>query len=308
MGFRSLHHDRSGAQRTGSIGAAVGIHGCEVGGLKGGDTATVVDVANDAPSQEFARHDTSDLIAFCATLPFISPKEKDSIFDDGATYRATESVAEQFSGAVFKSGCNLRPLVEPVICGSKGRAMIFIHRAVEIVGATLGHQIHLRPRRTAGIGIGIASGYAKFLQGIQSGAQGAFECRPLCLIVVVNAIQGDVGLVAAGAAHRPPAAVETLVNVAHENYSGLQAKNARRIAALERQSLNARGGYGVADGGILGVDGRYFTADLNRCSGLHLQRDVQSGGRAYDQSDGLFGGLSKARRGHGNVVSAGRDL
>ena len=167
----------------------------------------------------------------------------------------------------------------------------------------------MRPGRTAGIGIGIASGYAKFLQGVQGGAQGAFECRPLCLIVVVNAIQGDVGLVAAGSAHRPSAAVETLVNFfAHENHSGLQAKNARRIAAFERQRLYTRGGDGVADGGILGVDKRYFTADLNRCSGLHLQRDVQSGGRAYYQSDGLLGGLSKARRGHGNVVSAGRNL
>ena len=118
--------------------------------------------------------------------------------------------------------------------------MIFIQRAVEIVGATLGHQIHLRPGRTAGLGIGIARGYPKFLQGVQGGAQGAFECRPLCLIVVVNAIQGDVGLVAAGAAHRPRAAVEILVNFfAHENYSGLQAKNARRIAAF-RLSRSAR--------------------------------------------------------------------
>src|SRR5207302_9543074 len=169
-------------------------------GLTGSDSATSIGVTNDSMAQRFAAHNAGDLRAFSPALRFIRAKEKDPVFYDGTADSASKGIADQLSGTVGKTRLDLRALVKPVVGGGNSRAIVFVERAVEIVGAALGHQIYLRAGRAAAIGIGLAGDDAKFLQGIQSGAQRALKREAESLIVVVNPIQGNVGLIAAGTA------------------------------------------------------------------------------------------------------------
>src|ERR1700727_2602905 len=106
--------------------------------------------------------------------------------------------------------------------------MIFVKRTVEGICAALRDQVHLRARRTSGGCVIIAGGYAKFLERIQGRAHGAFEGIALELIVVVQAIQRNVRLVAARTVYRAAAAVIVLLGVgglADIDDAGLQAEN-----------------------------------------------------------------------------------
>ena len=56
-------------------------------------------------------------------------------------------------------------LFEEVIVGTEvGVAIVFVGRAMKVVGAALGDEVDLRAARTAGIGFGIARGDAKLFE------------------------------------------------------------------------------------------------------------------------------------------------
>ncbi len=119
------------------------------------------------------------------------------------------------------------------------------------------------PEERPGGRVVVAGGDAEFLQGIQGGAHRAGEGISVELIVVVETIEGDVGLVAAGSVHRASAAVVVLVHVlADVDNAGLQAQNRNRIAALRGQIGELPRIEVVAQRRVLGVDDRRFARDI----------------------------------------------
>ena len=89
----------------------------------------------------------------------------------------------------------------------KVRAVVFVGRAVELVGSGLGDHADLRAGGAASIGIGIAGGDAKLFDGVLGLAQDAGECVAVDLIVVVDAVEGDVALIRTAAVDSTAAAV-----------------------------------------------------------------------------------------------------
>ena len=57
----------------------------------------------------------------------------------------------------------------------------------------------------------VARGYAEFLQRVECGAHRALECVAFELVVVVEPVQCDVGLIAASTVDRAAAAVVVLI-------------------------------------------------------------------------------------------------
>src|SRR5579863_666479 len=105
--------------------------------------------------------------------------------------------------------------------------MVFVERTVEAIGAALRHKVDLRSGRTAGSSVVVAGGHAEFLQGVERGAHGAFERVPLQLVVVVETIECDVGLVASRPVDRTAAAVIVLLGIgclSDINDSGLETQ------------------------------------------------------------------------------------
>src|SRR5579862_5439874 len=101
------------------------------------------------------------------------------------------------------------------------------------VGAALGHHAYLRSGGTTGIRVGVAGGNAELLDRVERRAQGALECVPGQLVIVVQTVEGYVGLVATRSCHRTAAAVSGLIDiVSDESDAGLQTQNGNRVTAF----------------------------------------------------------------------------
>src|ERR1700694_6072584 len=103
---------------------------------------------------------------------------------------------------IGQSRPQFRRFVEPVIGLADSAAVVFVGRTVKAVGPALGHQRYLRSRRAAFVGVAVAGGHAEFLQRVERGPQGTLKGDAQQLIVVVQPIERNVGLVAARAADR----------------------------------------------------------------------------------------------------------
>src|SRR5713226_252530 len=111
------------------------------------------------------------------------------------------------------------------------------------VGPALRDESHLPPAGTSLVGVGVAGGETKFLDGFQGDLQGRVETsaepantaeeKLLLLVVDVHAIQGKVTLVAAGARSRT---TPDVIGVAAENHARLQAEQGCWVAGLERKA------------------------------------------------------------------------
>ena len=97
--------------------------------------------------------------------------------------------------AIFEFGV----LVEPAIGGGDGGTILFIERAVKLVGAALGDESDLPTRGAPLVGIVADRCDAKFFDRVERGADGTLEGRAADLVIVIDAVEGDVGLVAAPA-------------------------------------------------------------------------------------------------------------
>src|SRR5215469_5850840 len=109
------------------------------------------------------------------------------------------------------------------------------------VCSTLRHQRDLRSRGTARICVCIARRYSKFLYRIERCTKCTLECVTSGLIIIVDAIDGDIRLIAATAIHRAITAVGVLVDgviVADKSYPWLQAENPSRITPLKGQIVD----------------------------------------------------------------------
>src|SRR5262245_772449 len=110
------------------------------------------------------------------------------------------------SGFVGLVGGQLRVLVKVVVGNGVGGAIVLVGGAVKIIAAALGLQLYLRAGRTAHIRARIGCRHTKLFDGIEGCAQRALKRRAQRLIVVVDAIERQVRLIAASAVHRSSAA------------------------------------------------------------------------------------------------------
>src|SRR5215472_16444328 len=183
---------------------------------------------------------------------------------------------------------------------------------MNIVCATLGDEGDLTSGGAAGVGSGIACGHAKFLKRIESGAQSAGKSKSLRLIVVVDAIERDVGLVAAGAIDRSATAIGSrtdMTTIACVRDACLQAEDAGRFAALEGEIGDLICVEGVSEAGVLSVDDRRGSSDLDDGFGsCYAHRDVQRRWSVDHQCDVAAHLLGETRRADCEFIARGRYL
>src|SRR5579859_2515450 len=274
-------------------------------------------VGEKAVSEIVARDRANDGLILSLPHTLKAEKEKYPIFLDGTTDKCSVRVAKQEGRAVGKAALNLRGLDEPVVPG-KGGTVILVGAAVPIVSSALGHQSDLPTRGTARIRVRVGCCHPEFLKRIQRNTDGSLQPAG-SLIVVIGAVEGHVGLVAAAAVHRAATAigveaalrgaVDLVHVVAGERDAGLEGQDAGGLATFKGQSLNLLGIKDVPHRGVIGVDQGGGSVDLDgfytRC---HLKGYVQSGGGAHQELDiRLFDGGESARL-HGELISRGREL
>src|SRR6202020_2832273 len=111
------------------------------------------------------------------------------------------------------------------------------------VGSTLGDQLNLRARRAPFIGVRVRGSYAEFFDRIQGGAHGSLKGKAVFLIVVVDAVECDIGLVAAASVNGAAAGIGHGVNRSALGRTcigdtGLQTQHLDGVAAFEGEFLN----------------------------------------------------------------------
>ena len=65
---------------------------------------------------------------------------------DGSAYSRTKDIPDQLRGRIRLACGNLLLLDEKVVCLKQITAVVFIHRAMNLVGAALGDEADLRTR------------------------------------------------------------------------------------------------------------------------------------------------------------------
>ena len=133
---------------------------------------------------------------FPGSLSLIRQKKEEAILEDWSANGRAKGVADQLAGNIGETILQLRAFVEPVIGLSNVGAVVFVSRTMKAVGPAFCDQRDLGAGGTAFIGIGIAGGYAKLLQRIQRRAQRTLKSESLGLIIVVDAVEHDVRLIA----------------------------------------------------------------------------------------------------------------
>jgi len=76
-----------------------------------------------------------DLGALCQAAGLVVAEDEELVFDDGAAGGRAEDVADQLAGNVGQVAVNFTLLVEPVVGDGQSGAVVFIGRAVKLVGS-----------------------------------------------------------------------------------------------------------------------------------------------------------------------------
>src|SRR5258708_39636322 len=128
-------------------------------------------------------------------------EEEERVFDSWTANGRAEHVTDELSPLVWLSTREFRCLQKIVVCRERRVPVVFVKRPVELVRPAFGHECYLRTGGTSGIRVGVARGDAKIGNGILRVAQHASECEAVVLVVDVDTVQRDVGLIAASAVH-----------------------------------------------------------------------------------------------------------
>ena len=159
----------------------------------------------------------------------------------------------ELAGPVGLARIEFAIFVEPVVGISQTGAVVFVCCSVEFVGTGLGHQGDLRSGAAPGIRIRTGGGDAELLGGIERRPQNAGEGIAVLLVVVIQTIEGYVGLVGACAGDGAAAAILVLLVrrlLAKIQNSRLQAQQVGHVAPFHRQRLDGGVVDGVADRSI----------------------------------------------------------
>ena len=134
------------------------------------------------------------------------------------------------------------------------------------------------------------------------------------MVVVVDAIQRDIGLIAASAVGSAGASVDHIVDGRAGGRIGvgdasLQTKNLDRVAAFKRKFHDLLGLECISHGGVgsvyTGSFARHFHCDRLP---LHLHGEIHGRGNTDQQLDAFLLELCKAVRVDGDGIGRGRQL
>ena len=245
----------------------------------------------EAAAHEGGRgHSGSDDIVGGNALAFVVEEEKELVFEDGTAEATAEGVHQIKGRGVRRTGGHIVVLEEVLVGDDVVRAIVLVERAMKLVGSALGDEVDLCAGGAARGRGAVGGGDAKFLSGVERGAQDAGEGGAEDLVVVVESVESDVALVRASAGDCALAAVTDFRT--HVENAGLEAEQADRVAAIHGQRLDGGGADRVAHGGVSEVErlrrGAYVYGD--RFS-LHAEDEVDGGRLVNEQfrSAGLGG-------------------
>src|SRR5262249_23759035 len=147
-------------------------------------------------------------------------------------HRSAERISNERARTIWQSRREFRLLIEPVVRRSRRSAVVLVESAVELICAALGDNRNLRAGASARIRVRIGGGYAKLLHRIEGGTKYGGEGKAVFLIVVVNPVQGYVGLIGPRPGDCAASTIDRLVNLpAQIQHARLQAKKVRNISA-----------------------------------------------------------------------------
>src|SRR5262249_23962182 len=119
--------------------------------------------------------------------------------------------------------------------------MVFVCGTVKHVGSPFCAQHPLPAARPAFICGSVGCDHSEFPNRIQSHGQNALESLTCQLVVDVDAVQGNVGLIATRSSHCTTASVgNSLVIDPCVDHTGLQTQQSRDVAPFQRQRNNLR--------------------------------------------------------------------
>src|SRR5262249_9631986 len=148
------------------------------------------------------------------------------ILPDGSAERRAVHVAIQLRAS------EPRLIGKEVIGARLGVTQILVYRSVNQVRPALGDQCHLSTRGASEIRPGVAGDGAELLDRIQRDAQNAGECRAVLLVVDVDAIEHDIGLVALAPVYRAASIIVLLMRERFPKVSdaGLNGEEAHHVS------------------------------------------------------------------------------
>src|ERR1700676_2005733 len=120
------------------------------------------------------------------------------------------------------------------------------------VAAALGDQGNLGPGSPAEIGAGVRRDSAKLLHGIERDPEDAGKSGMVLLIVDVDSVERDIGLIALTAVYGSAPEVVLLgrIGLAKVGDARLQREQTDHVAGFERQLSDRLVSDGVADGSV----------------------------------------------------------
>src|SRR6202041_2196088 len=125
--------------------------------------------------------------------------KEEPVLLDRPSQRYAKHVVGELRRFVGQAAAELRLFQKRVVRAENRVAVVFVGRAVKVVGAALGHQRDLGSTGIAGVGVGVGGGDPEFLDGIRRNIQDTGKSVTIILVVNPDTIQRNVRLVAAQA-------------------------------------------------------------------------------------------------------------
>ena len=203
---------QNGCVRSGTVGAdAVGYAGrierrhlCRRKGVHGARGVLVLEIAcSVGSSRDFLSHRG----AFMCALPFVVEEVEEVVLEDGTADGTAKRVAAELRRFVGLAVAELRTLVEPVVSREVAVAEVLVGAAMQIVGAGLRDQCHLRAGGSARVGVRACCRYPELLSGVLRRTKHTREGIPERLVIVVQSVKRHIALVGTGTGHRAESAV-----------------------------------------------------------------------------------------------------
>src|SRR5258708_1680398 len=184
------HRIRLEQLQDGGIGADVGrIELLDLIRRQLADAAVFARVLEKSIAKIIRGHNSQAGGLAAVAAAFVVEKVEEPVFFDRTASGRTEDIADQFIAG--QAG----QVIEKVVGAKRRVAIELIRRTVESVGATLRDERHLGAGTAAQVRAGVGGGRAELLDRIEGDTQNARKWCMVLLVVYVNAVQGDVGLV-----------------------------------------------------------------------------------------------------------------
>ena len=222
---------------------------------------------------------------------FVVEEEKDTILEDRAAEGSSVLVADESgtgdAGAV----------AEPVVGLGEGVAIVLVGRTVELIGAALGDDGDLTTAGAAEVGAQSGNRGAELLNRIEGNGENGVEAVGALVVIDVDAIQQDIVLIGTGAQ-----------DLAGRRHTGLDAKERYDVARLQGHLFYLGLVEGIADGGVLRIDGRGFRHHVDGFGDSSQGQLHVEGGRSVDEQFDFRRVRAEARLFDDNFVVSGRHL